>query len=96
LLQFDEEEYESLDGEMLAPKRDVLATLLKKSLEAWGQAAATTRPGPNTQPNRQMPENIPPQNTFPRQAKNLPAVQMQPSDEYNSDEYESIKENVSA
>jgi hypothetical protein len=84
LLQFDEEEYESVDGEMLTPNGDALATLLKNSLEARAQSEASTRPVPSTQ-------HLSP---FPWQTNELPEGHLNHG--YNSDEYESIKENVSA
>jgi hypothetical protein len=82
-LQFDEEEYESMDGEMPTANRDALATLLKKSLEARAQSTASSQPVPSTQ-------HV---SAFLQQTSELPEVHL--NDGYNSDEYESIKENVS-
>jgi hypothetical protein len=82
VLQFDEEEYDSVDGDMLTPNGDVLATLLRKSLEARVQFRAAEQPMASTQPSSAVPQ----QNELPDEHLN---------DGYNSDEYESIKENVS-
>jgi hypothetical protein len=105
-LQFDEEDYESLDKEVLAPNIDALAAQLKKSLQDRVQAAAAPRPMPSVQAKRQTLETIPPQSrpvtkttqhpsTLPLRANKSQAVQGHLSDEYNSDEYESVRENVS-
>ena len=85
----------------------MLAALLKKSLEDRAQAAANKLPVPNVQPSKQT-ENVPsesrslvetaqhvPASAFPQQAHKLPAVEGHVNDGYESEEYESIKENVS-
>jgi hypothetical protein len=106
LLQFDEEDYESLDKGVVAPNIDALATQLKRSLEERAQATATTQPTPFAQANRRTLETIPPRSrpvtettqhpsTLPRQASRSQGVQGHLTDECNSDEYESVKENVS-
>jgi hypothetical protein len=105
LLQFDEEDYESVDRGVLAPDKDALAAELKKSLEV--RAATATRHVPSAQVKRQMLETIPQQSkpvtkttqhpaTLPLRANTSQAAQGYPSDEYNSEEHESLKENVSA
>jgi hypothetical protein len=105
LSQFDEEYYESVDKEVLAPNKAALAALLKKSLEDREQAAANKPPIPNAQPNKQT-ENVPIQNrtlietaqhvsAFPQQTHKLRAVEGHVNDGYVSEEYEPIKENVS-
>jgi hypothetical protein len=104
--QFDEEDYESLDKELSAPSSAVLAALLKKSLENRAQAAVNKRPVPNAQPKKQTLENIPLQSrtfvetaphvsTFTQQRNNLHALEGHVNDGYDSEEYESIQENVS-
>jgi hypothetical protein len=106
LLQFDEEDYESLDKGVLAPNIDALAAQLKKSLEERVQAAAASRPMPSAQAKRRTLETIPPQSrpvtktaqhpsTLPLQANKSQAVQGHLNDEYDSDEYESVRESVS-
>jgi len=105
LSQFDEEEYESLDKEVLAPSKAALAPLPKKSLEDREQAAANKPPIPNAQPNKQT-ENVPIQNrtliattqhvsAFPQQTHKLRDVEGHVNDGYVSEEYEPINENVS-
>jgi hypothetical protein len=105
-LQFDEEDYESLGKEVLAPNIDALAAQLKKSLQERVQAAAAPQLMPSALAKRRTLENIPPQSrpvakttqhpsTLPLLANKLQAVQGHLNDECNSDEYESVKENVS-
>ncbi|XP_021921143.1 B-cell linker protein-like isoform X2 [Zootermopsis nevadensis] len=80
--QFDEEEYESVDGEVLNSDVNALAAKLKKSLEARAQSAPSARqPVPSTW-------HLP---AFPQQTDELPEGHL--NDGYDSDEYESIKEN---
>lgn len=90
---------------MPAPNKPALALVLKKKLEERALAAANKPPIPNTQPNKQT-ENVPSQSralvetthhvsVFPQQIDNLPAVKGHVNDGYESEEYESIKENVS-
>lgn len=90
---------------MLAPNIDALAAQLKKSLEERVQAVAAPRPMPSAQAKRRTLETIPPQSrpvtktthssTLPLRANKSRAVQGHLNDEYNSDEYESVRENVS-
>lgn len=68
---------------MPAPNKAPLSALLKKSLEDRTQAA------PNKPPVSQHVS------TFPRQTHELRAVEGHVNDGYESEEYESIKENVS-
>jgi hypothetical protein len=107
LLQFDEEDYESVDKGVLAPDMDALAAELKKSLEVRAQVATATKHVPSAQAKRQSLETLPSQSkpvtkttqhpaTLPLRANKSQASQGYPSDEYNSEEYESLKENVSA
>lgn len=102
--QFDEEDYESLDKEVRPPNIDALAAQLKKSLEERVQAAAAPRPTPSAQAKRRTLETIPPHSrpvtkttqhpsTLPLRTKKSRAVQGHLNDEYNSDEYESVREN---
>jgi hypothetical protein len=107
LLQFDEEDYESMGREVLAPNIEALAAELKKSLEVRAQVAAATQHVPSAQAQSQTLETICPQNkpvtktaqhpaTLPLRGSKSQAARSHPSDEYNSEEYESLKENVSA
>ncbi|XP_023706055.1 protein piccolo isoform X3 [Cryptotermes secundus] len=102
--QFDEEDYESLDKGVHAPNIDALAAQLKKSLEERVLAAAVPRPMPSAQAKRRTLETIPPRSrpvtkipqhpsTLPLHANKSQAVQGHHSEECNSDEYESVKEN---
>ena len=91
---------------MPATNSAALAALLKKSLEDRAQAAVNKRPVPNAQPNKQPLENVPSQrrgfvetaqhvSTLTQQTNKLHALEGHVNDGYDSEEYESIKENVS-
>ena len=82
-----------------------LSALLRKSLEDRAQAVANKRPVLNAQPNKEM-ENVPSQgrtlvetaqhvSTFPQQTDKPHAFEGHINDGYDSEEYESINENVS-
>lgn len=94
--QFDEEDYESWDKEVLDPNKPALAALLKKALEDRAQAATNKPPILNTQPNQQV-EHVPSQSyhvsAFPQKTQEPRAVEGHVNDGYESEEYESIKEN---
>lgn len=108
MLQFDED-YESVNRGAPAPGADVLAAQLKKSLEVRAQtatAATATQPMPAAQAKRQTLETIPTQSkpvmntihhpsTLLLRANKSQTAQGHLSDEYISDEYESVTENVS-
>lgn len=101
--QFDEEYYESWDKEVPDANKTTLAALLKKELEDRAQAAANKPPVLNAQPNKQT-ENVPSQNrtivetaqhvsAFPQETHKLRDIEGHINHGYDSEEYESIKEN---
>jgi hypothetical protein len=88
-----------------AANKTALAALLKKKLEDRAQAGANKPPVVNVQPNKQT-ENIPSQSrtivetaqhvsASPQQTHKLHGIEGHVNDGYDSEEYESIKENVS-
>jgi hypothetical protein len=83
---------------VLDPNKPVLATLPKKPLEDQARGPANKPPIPNTQPNQQV-EHVPSQSyhvsAFPQKKQEPRAVEGHVNDGYESEEYESIKENVS-
>lgn len=85
--------------------KTTLAALLKKELEDRAQAAANKPPILNAQPNKQT-ENVPSQSrtivetaqhvsAFPQETHKLRDIEGHINHGYDSEEYESIKENVS-